>query len=355
MVIPKFLIYTGLLIGPVASIVAFAMQPSVYAALIPLFAILGAILGFYIIRKKIDVICAIVKTACRIIARNLISMLVIYLLFTGIAGVLGYFIWDLVESKPEQKGLFYVLHIFTFFWVGAFFSYLFQVFAASTVIGALIKGTAETHEEADFSTTGKALSNSLYAMGTVAFGGLILAAIKTVRFLINSTSRPNNDGSRNRSVLLDVLGCILLCIISILESIIDTLNQFAYAYCAMKGTGFIDSLKESQKLVTSRQNAAFATFYAVDYTIFAFGFLLSLMLVSVDYGYYHLFSDKSAQSLAMLVLSGIFTALLHFQFIYVLNAGTLALSYAEMVSSERVTRYSPELGAAMKKIRSGEY
>lgn len=356
MYIPKLVIYFGLVMVPLLSCGIYSLDPSVYGLLFPIVAIVGSLFAHYVIKKKMHIICTVIKTASRIIAAHILPIMGIYLMSIIFAGTIGFFVIDLIEIRNEHKLITCALYAFGIFWVNGFFGYFFQVFVSSIVIGEVIKNTSDNTEESNFSVCKKAIYNTLCAMGSIAFGSLILAFIKAVRFYSESVLRAKKNTRDRSHLFIMFLLLVRLVIMVFLEEIVSIINKFGFPYCALKGTKFIESLREAHEMLNSKENAAIETFVVIDYTIFAVGLLNAVLIGSVNFGYFRFFTEQGHRDvLPIFVFSGILSSIMHFQFISVLNSGTIALSYAELVDSESIAKYSPKIGTAMKQIRTGVY
>jgi len=90
---------------------------------------------------------------------------------------------------------------------------------------------------------------STTSFGSICFGAFIVAFIRTVRFFVNMAYQ-NARNSNNQWAACAL--CVLECLIGILESIVNYVNQYAFAICAIYGKSFIPAAKEAWGLMRSR-------------------------------------------------------------------------------------------------------
>lgn len=87
------------------------------------------------------------------------------------------------------------------------------------------------------SSAKRALTTSF---GPVAFGSLIIAIIRTVRYLLHQAAR---EGSMAAAIASCLLGCI--------ESLVEYFNSYAYVHVALYGKPFCEAAKDTFRLIKS--------------------------------------------------------------------------------------------------------
>lgn len=78
--------------------------------------------------------------------------------------------------------------------------------------------------------------------GSICLGSFLLAAVKTLRYLVNQARR-----SENNMVL-----CLVNCILSCLENIMNYVNHYAYVYVAVYGRNYCDSARSVCQLFETK-------------------------------------------------------------------------------------------------------
>jgi Plasma-membrane choline transporter len=93
-----------------------------------------------------------------------------------------------------------------------------------------------------------ALSNSVarattYSFGSICFGSLLVAIVQALRAL-EYQSRDSDD--------LQFLRCIIQCILSCIEGIIQCLNRWAYVYVGLYGFSYLEAGRNVIQLFESK-------------------------------------------------------------------------------------------------------
>ena len=89
------------------------------------------------------------------------------------------------------------------------------------------------------------------SFGSAAFAGFILAAIQALRALINlRTERRNNNNNENRGseILFQIVRCMALCILNILEMYTKWISRYALIYCSIYGVPFSEGCRRFAEL-----------------------------------------------------------------------------------------------------------
>lgn len=88
-----------------------------------------------------------------------------------------------------------------------------------------------------------------FSFGSIAFGSLVVAVIKALRQAAKSAERRAQE---KNNVALAIFACLALCILSIVERLVEYLNTWAYTYCALTGCDFKSGGKAAWHLFTKR-------------------------------------------------------------------------------------------------------
>lgn len=85
-----------------------------------------------------------------------------------------------------------------------------------------------------------------YSFGSISLGSLIVAIVHFLKMMAQSAQ--NNQGSQG-----DILGyiffCLLSCLISVLEWIIEFVNRYAFSNIALYGRSYFEATKDTWKWV----------------------------------------------------------------------------------------------------------
>lgn len=206
-----------------------------------IFMFQAAIIGyfFYIAQPYIPFSTMLLKTSSGILNDNK-SIFLIPLLGLVYAAVYSVFLLysmaPFVEklNNNEPSGMVILIFILLFFWTQQVVSNVVHVTTAG-VVGKWYYKNADTT-----SIVWKAFKRSVTkSFGSVCFGSLIVAVIKTIQFIIRM-ARSNSD---NTCVM-----CCLDCIITCFEQIVEYFNEYAYAYVGIYGLSYIESAKKTWEL-----------------------------------------------------------------------------------------------------------
>jgi hypothetical protein len=82
------------------------------------------------------------------------------------------------------------------------------------------------------------------SLGSAACAGLLLAVIRTLRALVEA--RRSGDDERNRG--LEILRCLALCLLSLLEGIAKFMSRYALIYCSVWGVPYREGCRRWAEL-----------------------------------------------------------------------------------------------------------
>jgi choline transporter-like protein 2/4/5 len=178
-------------------------------------------------------------------------------------------------SKNKDYSWMQFVNVFGLYW-GIFF---FTAFGELVLAGVF----AEWYWTKDKSklpscTLGSSLWNAtIFHLGTVAFGSLIIAIIRMVRTVLEYVEKKcnkfNNDLTK---CLLKCCQCCLWC----LEKFMRFINRNAYIMCAVKSTNFCKSAKDAFNLLMRNLVRVVVLDSVVDFLLFL-GKLVIVLLTGV--------------------------------------------------------------------------
>ncbi|KAL3309654.1 hypothetical protein Ciccas_011798 [Cichlidogyrus casuarinus] len=195
--------------------------------------------------------------------------------------------------RYSQRGYVYVLHLYN---VLLSLWFLCFVDACHTLVLAGVfanwywtKGPNEASQSSAVPLLNSVGRLMRYHLGTAAFGSLILALVKFVRWLLMAVAR-KVDGATNgcgKFVL-----CCCTCCLWCLETVLRFLTKNAYIMTAMSGKAFCSAARDSFFLITRNCLRLLVVDSLTDFILFI-GKLVVTVLVGV--GSYYLFSTESIQ------------------------------------------------------------
>jgi len=85
-----------------------------------------------------------------------------------------------------------------------------------------------------------------FSFGSVCFGSLLCAIISTIRFVVNTRSTAGDGGGES------IFYCVLDCILSLLEDVMEYFNKWAFIYVGLYGYPYITAGKKVAHLFQQR-------------------------------------------------------------------------------------------------------
>jgi len=171
-----------------------------------------------------------------------------------------------------------MINVFGLYW-GLFF---FSAFGELVLAGVFAEWYWSNNKSYMPSCTlGSAIWNAaVFHLGTIAFGSLILAIIRTIRTILEYAEKKckkfNNDLTR---CLLKCCQCCLWC----LEKFMRFLNRNAYIMCAVKSTNFCTSAKDAFNLLMRNLVRVVVLDSVVDFLLFLGKIVIVLLTGAVSY------------------------------------------------------------------------
>ena len=301
--------------------------------------------GIYLYRHR-EYISAVISCSATILLANLVPLLInsfTFSLFCSLIFAVEFYCFMTRSISPALKSVHCIFGFFYTVWTIMLGYYLFQVFVASTVINHIC----------DVYSIATAYYNSFYAAGSAAFGGLIVAIIRTLRMCVDNASESNSRarergntgaGALVNMILLYIVGLILW----LLEEFVNNINQMAFPYLAMYGESYRDSIKGSASALANSHERNLAAFIGVSFCNFALSFVFFICSIFV------LFISLLAAKLDLSAMLGwlipfvIILSLLSVSFFFsMLDSGTTAVIYMRIFEPERMIEYDSEMSQTM--------
>ncbi|KCZ81491.1 hypothetical protein H312_01069 [Anncaliia algerae PRA339] len=245
--------------------------------------ITGFILGFisiylyYSLFKYFKFTGKVLKGAAQIIDKYLLTLMPVLFIITSIIGAVFYILYPVIADLEDKKRLLNILLFFEFSWTTFNGLYFFIVFSASIVsIHLFNKG----YKVGTFSS---AIKNSAFCIGSICLGGLLLAVVNTLRYIVESGQERRQRNNEERNIFFEILIAILAFILRILEDIIHYANEWLFVYMAIHGKNYMDSLKESFRMATDTKNMLLINNIIVDQMLSMISFFYLLVYLTISY------------------------------------------------------------------------
>ena len=77
------------------------------------------------------------------------------------------------------------------------------------------------------------------SFGSICFGSLVVAILKLIYYMVRSATRNSNS----------FLACIAVCLLGILQRLMEYFNVYAFTHVAIYGTSYIDAAKQTWEMI----------------------------------------------------------------------------------------------------------
>nr|CCC93815.1 unnamed protein product [Trypanosoma congolense IL3000] len=109
------------------------------------------------------------------------------------------------------------------------------------------------------------------SFGSICFGSLLVAIVGVIRVIVSSLKDSDDE----------VLHGIFLCIINILQDLLEYFNTYAFVHVAIYGCGYTEAAKKTWELCKQCESAAIFNDALIDNTLFIFIVLNSVLTAGV--------------------------------------------------------------------------
>ncbi|KAI9293700.1 DUF580-domain-containing protein [Neoconidiobolus thromboides FSU 785] len=193
------------------------------------------------------------------------------------------------STCDDSKGIAAVKCIFKapgYMWgifVFALFSVCWTLQVLKDIVHLTVAGTfgfdyfSQQSSWATLSSLGRAVTTSF---GSICFGSMLISIIKFIKAIVHIFTSNTNG-------CLSFIGCCIGCCLSCIEGIIEFFNSFAYTYCAIYGTSFIEGGKATMTLIKSRGVDAIINDSLISNVLSLGSFIVGLISIGFTYLYIH--------------------------------------------------------------------
>lgn len=324
--IPGPIMHISFILSGLMSIVGGCLSNQVYIALMGVFGgIITLLFYFFSARKNIKYCAGVCKSATSIIVRRLHVALPMVLTILLIVPAQTFFAFTALLSIQENTMYFVALAVFQLFWLFFGLLYLLRVHISSIVAIDLFS------LDTGLSFGLQCFKNTLYCLGSVFFGALIIAIIQTGRFLAYMEEKANERDSRGSGVEIFkvILRVILRLILAIMYEIINTINEYVFVYMALYGKSYIESIKGAFEVINER-NKILLNSLCIQPVIF----ITSLIGALAFYSILDLTQVQNTSFINEITTMGVF--LMIKQYMEMFDAGTKAFLFAYDKEPERI-------------------
>lgn len=305
------------------------------------FGAISLVIYFVYLRKQIKYAAVIAQKSTEIISKNLLLILT-YLLgsfcvFSSFMYLILMALLDLQAKKMESMIANFCVFLLVF-WI--FFNTLYscRVLVASTVFLKFLSDTSSAAES---------FANLFYSLGSICFGGLLIALVTALRAIVQQ-----ERDERQRSGQSTILLVIVLLFIAILQDLIDYSNQWVFTYIALEGKSYVQSTKEAWQSLFDGRSRGITDNYLVESVLGLFSFFFYLLFTA---GLYFIKKDlfidiagnaNKIVALSYVLLCYLFACILVYS---LFESGVKALTFTFVLFPEQVKRKDQKLADAFER------
>lgn len=181
--------------------------------------------------RRIPFAAANLKTALSAVQSNLGLAVVAYLIMAVAFVWLGFWTAGILGSLDSSNGATVFLFLVSCYWTYEVLCNTIHVTTAGTVgtwwfVPGEANGCWSTAIRDSFRRA------STYSFGSICFGSLLVAVVRALRAMAQR-ARDDDD--------MQLLYCLIQCILHLIEDIIDYFNRWAYVYVGLYGFGYIEA------------------------------------------------------------------------------------------------------------------
>lgn len=234
-------------------------------------------------------------------------------------------------------------HIFQFFFILNFFwtlfnsNYFFQVYNTSVMAFNLYE-----FSDTSFLTS---LKNTLYSLGSICLGGLLIAIVTTLRFFVDRARNDNDRRNENRNLITSILLCIVTILLSVLENFLEFQNSLTFPYIAIHGKKYSESVKESFDFIERESPVGIAGIAALQMSLSIF----SILIVFLCFGSWQSFAKLTSDEIIKksILLTSVLPIFFYFVTILILSSGYIGMIYISSDALDAIDdKYSKDLREA---------
>jgi hypothetical protein len=188
------------------------------------------------------------------------------------------------QGDQAQQGFTIFLLLVSLYWTSTVILNTIQVTVAG-VMGTYCFDKQDADRCCSPAVVSSLYRSMTYSFGSIAFGSLVQALVTALRVLVENAraQRQNNQGNQECAAMLL---CILDCILSLLEDIVEYFNQWAYVFVGIYGYSYLESGKKVVELFRARGWTSIITNslvgYVLAFSMFTIAIVTGLTALVID-------------------------------------------------------------------------
>ena len=275
----KFGFFIGVIFATLIALFVFALSGQVGVFIVPGIFLLIALCLYFCLRQYFPITIAIMKQSAMILWENpaILFVELIEIVITIIYNV--FFIISVVLIVYlEYPQYVFIYYLFSYYWVTITFGYVVYMTSAGVAATWYFLTGTEYYPESPVWASFKRASTTSF--GSAAFAGFLMALIKTLRYLAESSKNSDNAG-------MQIVALIAICILACIEACIEFINRIALIYCATFGVPYFEACRRWLELSCKKFCGLLVNSVIVEHVLGYHIFLFAIIsiILGVGYGY----------------------------------------------------------------------
>ncbi|KAI8972086.1 plasma-membrane choline transporter-domain-containing protein [Pilobolus umbonatus] len=279
---------------------------------------------------------------------NIIKVYVAAVLFLISSVLYACCFWWWRDRIPFAKGStrtgILIFMVFSFYWTSQVISYVMHVTVSGVFATYYFLNTQIAHPI--WGCAKRAMTTSF---GSICFGALLIAIINTIRFLVQM-AKADSD-----SPVMSFLLCIVDCILSCIEDMMEWFNFYALSGVAIYGQGFVESAKRTWTMIKDRGIEALINDNLIDNVLMMGAVLVGTLATVLSYIYITIVKPAYfiGDTTLVLVISFIIGVSMFSTISTVISSGVATTFFCLAEDPEALRRSNPELYEQIRQTWPG--
>lgn len=217
-----------------------------------------SVVWYCIVQDRIPFSSAIFKITTNLVLKNPSIVLLCFIQTVFLFAInIGYIFICVCTAAMNYNKIWFVYCVFSYTWITLTITYVIYMTGAGVAASwYFLHGTPQYPKHPIWSSFKRACTTSFGSACLAALIVAIIEALKAIVKLVQQQSRENrNNNNRNDNtarVILEILGCIALCILNIIESFVQWITRYALIYCSVFGVPYSEGCRRWAELEYTR-------------------------------------------------------------------------------------------------------
>jgi len=198
------------------------------------------LLLIYFWRSRIPFATAVLETAAGIVQQY--PATTSFAIGACVLNVIWLIVWIFAFAGMLSEGNTWfgqVFLVFSLYWTFQVIKNLLHVTISGTVATWFFLGDSGPENP----TLNAFKRGATYSFGSICFGSLLVALIQTARWIVRSFQSKNQN-----NVAAQFISCIIICLLNLLDRLVQYFNKYAYVQVATYGKSFTEAARDTWHL-----------------------------------------------------------------------------------------------------------